>query len=627
MIVRMSKIEIVGPKGLLEDVLSLLKTLGIFQIEPATLGFIEKGCEEHVRSFLPEEQALSEMIFFEDLRARIGELLLYLPAIEVRISYIEPLPIIETVSKTIQKHIGICKDLYQRRDNLTKEANELSRYTIFLSTLSTLIESGQETPDLDFVGLTIKEPAMVGRLRELLSRLTDFRFELLTETAEDGTLVGLITIEKDFSEKVKRSLTDEHIPELSFPQSISNLTFSEKCAYVRKRVLDLNAEIASITRELERFSRRWLPIYNRVKEWLDEKLSLLKTSASVFETRMCFFINGWIASRNMEPLRGRLTEAFKGRVTLEEKGMHEEDLERVPIILKNPAYFQPFELLVKLLPLPKYTSYDPTPFIGIFFPIFFGMILGDAGYGVLLLALSLIMMRRWKRRCDLRDGCKILSVASLYTIFFGILYGEYFGELGNEFFGLEPLFMDRRSAIIPVLLFALSVGVMHVTLGLFLGFLSAMRQKIRKEAAFKLLSIVVIFCVVILIVSLFKPFPWLVTRPLIIGILILTPLLLFTGGLLAPLELLKSIGNIVSYARIMAIGLASVLLAYVANRMAGMMGDVVVGIIAAVLLHIINIVLGVFSPTIHSMRLHYVEFFSKFVEHGGRRFEPFKKGN
>jgi V/A-type H+-transporting ATPase subunit I len=623
----MSKIEIVGPKGLLEEVLSLLKALGIFQIEPATLGFIEEGCEEHVRSFLPEERALSEMVFFEDLRARIGELLLFLPSIEVRTSYIEPLPIIETVSKTIQKHISICKDLYQRRENLTKEVNELSRYTTFLSTLSTLIESAKETPDLDFVGLTIKEPAMVNRLRDLLSRLTDFRFELLTETAEDGTLVGLITVEKDFSEKVKHSLTDEHIPELSFPQSISNLTFAEKCEYIKKRILDLNAEIASITRDLEGFSRRWLPIYNRVKEWLDEKLSLLKTTASVFETRMCFFINGWMASRDVEPLRAKLVEAFKGKVALEEKGLHEEDLERVPIILKNPPYFQPFELLVKLLPLPKYTSYDPTPFIGIFFPIFFGMILGDAGYGVLLLALSLIMMRRWKKRCDLRDACKILSVASLYTIFFGILYGEYFGELGNELLGLEPLYMERRSAIIPVLLFSLSVGVMHVTLGLFLGFLSAMRQKIRKEAAFKLLSIVVIFCIVILIVSLFKPFPWLITKPLIIGILILTPLLLFTGGLLAPLELLKSIGNIVSYARIMAIGLASVLLAFVANKMAGMMGDVVVGIVAAALLHIINIVLGVFSPTIHSMRLHYVEFFSKFVEHGGRKFEPFKKGS
>ena len=69
---------------------------------------------------------------------------------------------------------------------------------------------------------------------------------------------------------------------------------------------------------------------------------------------------------------------------LAEKEMREEDLERVPIILKNPPYFKPFEIFTSILPLPAYTSYDPTPFIGIFFPVFFGMILGDAGYGLLL---------------------------------------------------------------------------------------------------------------------------------------------------------------------------------------------------------------------------------------------------
>ncbi|HXX53873.1 MAG TPA: V-type ATPase 116kDa subunit family protein, partial [Thermodesulfovibrionales bacterium] len=122
-------------------------------------------------------------------------------------------------------------------------------------------------------------------------------------------------------------------------------------------------------------------------------------------------------------------------------------------------------------------------------------------------------------------------------------------------------------------------------------------------------------------------FPWLAARPLIIGTVVLMSFLFAAGGLLAPLELLKSIGNIISYVRIMAIGLASVLLAFLANKMVGMMGDVVVGIIFATLLHIINIALGVFSPTIHSIRLHYVEFFSKFVEHGGRRFEPLGKGS
>ncbi len=86
--------------------------------------------------------------------------------------------------------------------------------------------------------------------------------------------------------------------------------------------------------------------------------------------------------------------------------------------------------------------------------------------------------------------------------------------------------------------------------------------------------------------------------------------------------MLKSIGNIISYARIMAVGLTSVLLAYVANNLAGATGSVIVGIFVGILLHGFNIILGIFAPTVHSLRLHFVEFFSKFVESGGRRFRP-----
>jgi V/A-type H+-transporting ATPase subunit I len=102
------------------------------------------------------------------------------------------------------------------------------------------------------------------------------------------------------------------------------------------------------------------------------------------------------------------------------------------------------------------------------------------------------------------------------------------------------------------------------------------------------------------------------------------PILVVVGGFLAPFELLRYFGNIISYVRLMAVGLASVLLASIANRLAGAAGSVWTGVAIAIVLHAFNILLGVFAPTVHALRLHYVEFFSKFMETGGRDFKPLK---
>ena len=190
-------------------------------------------------------------------------------------------------------------------------------------------------------------------------------------------------------------------------------------------------------------------------------------------------------------------------------------------------------------------------------------------------------------------------------------------------FGLKPVFMDRQKNIIPMLYFSLALGLAHITMGLVLGFISAFKRDTKKEALVKLLNIILIFTILILIISFFGVFPELLTRPLIIIILVLTPLLLFSGGILAPLELLKNIGNIISYARIMAIGLTSVLLANVANQLSGLTGDIVLGLLVGGIIHLLGITIGVFSSSIHSLRLHYVEFFDKFIELGGRKYRPF----
>ncbi len=625
MIVKMSKVEIAGPRELLEKVLYLLQESGHLQIEPSTKGFIEKKDAVYIDSFLPDKGTMSERFFLEDLRGKIDELFSYLPKIPLKKSSMDPRPIIDTISETLQQHLLSCRDMSQKKESLRKELAELDRYNIFLDSIESLLNGLRRTPDTELIGLTLRDPESIDFLKKFLTKQAEGKFDLRTSTASDGTIVGLIAIEKELSDKVKSTLSDKDIPEFRFPFSFEGLSFFQKIELLRKRITEICSDIEALEMQLDSFAIKWGTIYARVREWTGESLSVLNAAGSVFETRMCFLIYGWMAYDGVHELRTRLNSDYEGKVVLEEMEIMEEDIDRMPVILKNPLYFKPFELFTKIIPLPRYSSYDPTPFIGIFFPLFFGMILGDAGYGIILLLLSLFMIRRFKKKIYVRDASKILFISSLYTLLFGIIYGELFGDLGHKLFGLTPLLVERRTSIMPMLYFSVTVGVVHILLGSFLGFLSAFRRKMKREALSKLLNLLVIICILFLIASLFGLFPVLLTRPIVLAILFLSPFLLFTGGLLAPLELMKSIGNIISYARIMAIGLTSVLLAYVANRLAGMTGDIITGIVVAALIHLLNLIIGVFAPTIHSLRLHYVEFFTKFIEPGGRKFEPFKK--
>jgi len=624
-IIHMSKVEIAGPRELLLPALETIEQLGVLQLDAKIRERADEGVERGIRPLALDGRTLAERLFLEDLKLKIERLLELLPAVAARESYLSPSRAINSVAALVAKHLEACETRASRREALQAELAGLDRYLVFLSTVQSLAPRDAEQAGLEYIGVEVRDPAALEQLTRVAGSVL-LGAEVRTARAEDGSWFGLLTTEKELAGKLKESLRGTEIPEVRLPDYLAGLPLPGKLEAARARHGELSAELAKLEREAQEFAFAWRGMYQNVLAWMRHRLGLLRTSASVYETDRCFVLFGWMPSDGVEALRRALVERHGEAMVVEEKEILRQELEDVPVVLRNPAYFRPFELLVRLLPTPRYTSIDPTPYVGIFFPLFFGMILGDVGYGLLLLAAAAGIVAFVKRRRTLRQAGQILLASSLYTIVFGAVYGEFFGELGARWLGFEP-WLDRRTAILPMLYFALAAGAVHVTVGLVLGFAASLKGHRTREAVARLASLLAMLCLAGVLASYFAPVAELMRKPLLTALLVIAPVLLFTGGLLAPFELLRHVGNVISYARIMAVGLASVLLAYVANRLAGAAGSAWLGVAVAVLLHAFNIVLGVFAPTIHALRLHYVEFFSKFIETGGIKYQPLRKAD
>jgi V/A-type H+-transporting ATPase subunit I len=401
-------------------------------------------------------------------------------------------------------------------------------------------------------------------------------------------------------------------------------------AALHRRMVAIPEELAGIERDIAELAEQWRERLLTWRESLREEQETNSVISHFGETDMTFVLVGWVPAQDYEKVEAGLKAAVGEHVLVQKLPLTPELKKRAPVSLKNPLPARPFESLVNLLALPRYGHIDPTRLMAFFMPIFFGMILGDVGYGTLLLVLCLVLMRRLKAGVA-RDIITVLGMGAGWSILFGFLYGEAFGTLG-EHFGLHALWFERASPenVAGLLLMSIAVGAVHVTLGLILGVWEAFRERQRShllERGGMLVGLIGLFLVVGVLTD-FLP-KGLMTPAIvgvILGIVLLGASLGWLGILMGPIEFISLIGNILSYLRIAAIGLASVYLAKVANDMAGMVGNVIVGVILAVLIHALNLVMGAFSPTIHSLRLHYVEFFRKFYEGGGRPYQPFKTG-
>lgn len=626
MSVEMLPLEIVGMKTDLQTVIHTLRGLGCLHIDE-----VSDSPQVSARQLTLERDALNRQEELTLLLARTEGLLKIL---EVRIVHQAASLNEETLAEI---HSGLdplaskVQALTARREELQSKLALLPRYEATLRKLLPIIPPAAHEPGNVSVGVLVSR-VHVDVLDSIAKRVLDLtagRAEVVASDVDASTRGMFIVFPSDYTDEVEALLGREDVTRLRLPAGLSEGPPDVALQALHRQLIEIPKEIQAISQEMAGLAAEWGDKLNGWRHALHDELEANSVLARFGETDMTFVIASWAPANDLEKVETALQQAVGEQILVRRIPLTPQLRERAPIQLQNPKPAQPFESLVSLLALPRYGHIDPTRLMALFLPIFFGMILGDVGYGALLLIISMVLRRKF-RSGVMHDVLTVLALGSGWAIVFGFLFGEMFGTLG-EHLGMHALWFERASPdqVAGLLVMTLAIGAVHITLGLILGVWESLRDRNRNhllERGGMLIGLIALFLIVgILAEQLPKSLMTPGIALLMIGIVLLSIPLGWLGILMGPIEFIGLIGNILSYLRIAAIGLASVYLAEVANQMAGVVGNIVVGAILTILIHALNLVLGAFSPTIHSLRLHYVEFFRKFYEGGGRPYQPYRR--
>ncbi|HVP66737.1 MAG TPA: V-type ATPase 116kDa subunit family protein [Anaeromyxobacteraceae bacterium] len=622
MIAPMSKVQVLGPRRLLEPVLAFLQRQGVLDLR--TPSPLAAGAPSgSLRSVPLREGEHAVEVALESALESARALLAALPATGRAEEEALPTPgdpefAARLADLSTQRHA-----LEDRIAALKEESQVVDRYGRLLVALAPLRPSLPKPGDPQALGLVMRhDPNALSLLDAELQRLTEGNCSVQARPAGEDQLAVLVTVPRPRAKEVAALLFERGVEEIRLPARYAGQPLVDALRLLIARERDLPAQIAAAEEDLVRFAGRVAPAMRRAIREARERLERLRALATCGETRHAFVVTGFLPRARVPSLDGELARAFEGRVTIVAHAPVAGEEEDVPVVLVNPPALRPFERLLALVPPPTYGSIDPTPYLAVCFPMLFGLILGDAGFGVLGLALALVWRWRGWGGAAGRDLAAIALACSVAAVVFGVLFGEAFGDLGARL-GMRPVLMDRRRAVLSFLALAVGVGVVHVGLGTALGAAHSFRRGHVREGLERAGRLVLLCGGAAAGSALAGLLPRGALWPSLFAAAAGVLLAVAGGGPLALLDVVLSLGNVLSYARLMALGLASVLLAEVANRMATAVHPAAVGITLALLLHAVNFTLGLVSPLIASLRLHYVEFFEKFYEGGGRPYRPF----
>lgn len=411
---------------------------------------------------------------------------------------------------------------------------------------------------------------------------------------------------------------------------------------------ELESRIAGIDRDIQKVARSIEGRYGEIREieCLYDSLVIERdkeqAKIDLAETRKTFNFEGWIPESCQESVN-RVLDRNECYYAYRDP----KDDEDVPVIIQNPGITYPFEGVTEMYSLPAYKGFDPTSYFAFFYALFFGLMLSDAGYGVVLTIATYVILKKFDLEGMTYKMIKMFFYCGIFTIFWGALFGGWFGDAvhvgAKTILGIDanvnPIWFDPIKDPTRLLIFSLEIGVIHIFLGMAINAYMLIKRRQIFDVFCDVLSwYLVIGGAAIWILFMSSETVAKIGKIMAISgaaIVLLTGgrknkgIMKVFGGITALYGVTGYISDILSYARLLALGLATGVIAQVVNTIGSLSGGGIIGTLIFVIVffvgHIFNMAINSLGAFVHTSRLQYIEFFGQFYEDGGNEFEPFMK--
>ncbi|PMP75273.1 MAG: hypothetical protein C0180_02015 [Aciduliprofundum sp.] len=637
--VKMSKIYIISLIDYRESIIDYLHERGVIQVEN-----VDREISRYLDRYVQEDsRGISEQY------VRFKGLEKYLVPHEIRKRY--RFKDLDDLLSRIRE-INIDDDVQSIRNKLEEIKTKIKALENNLESLEILRKLGIDASNLDSRNIFF----FIGRIEiEEKERFEDElkNSNLIYRLSSDHYLEFFVTGPAKLEGKALEILNRYHASILQLDRFDGKT--DELIGKIKDEIRGLKNIEEDLRKELEDISREYYDIVCAISEELEIFMKKNEVKTRIAYGKNVFAITGWIPDREFEKIREELEKMTSNSILMGRVKTDEEP----PTLLENPKKIKFFEFFVKFYSLPNSLEIDPTVIFSIIFPIFFGFMLGDVGYAVIILIFSLWLLRKVTRPSkrsllprSLRNFAR--TMMSNYSwgmlaraMIFGSLWGIVFGIIFNEYFGIQlpyaPL-LDPVKEVSKLLLITAWIGVIYVTYGLILGAINhysmyryyGEKGKAHLRGMYGRIGW-------ILITWGFTLFGlWLLKWPPVYGLgnilgvyagisLLVagTALILYGEGIFSVMEMASIISHVLSFTRIMGVLLAAVILASVLDNIFlhayryGVLSHIAIAFLVLIVGHGVNILIAIFEPGIQGARLHYVEFFSKFFHGNGRPFMPF----